>query len=151
MEQTLRIMVVTFQTGRALLPHSAVVEVLPYAKPLRIENAPNWVVGSILWKSIPIPLVSLERLIYRTSPGIGAHSRIIIVHALGDDPKLRDFGLLGTEPPQLDDLERGAIEDDPEFKPPTTGVLRWVRFYGREALIPDMDAIEEELRKALRS
>ena len=149
--QTLRSILITFQGGTAVLPNSAVVEVLPFATPLRMEEAPPWVVGAILWKSLTIPIVSLERLVYRTDPGAGAHSRIIVVSALGSNPKLRNFGLLGTEAPQLMDLERNDIALHKTGEAAMPGVSCRVIVKGHEAVIPDMTAIESVLSRLVKA
>ena len=148
--QTLRSILISFQGGIAVLPNSTVVEVLPFATPLRMEKAPPWVVGAILWKTLTIPIVSLERLVYRTNPGGGAHSRIIVVSALSNNPKLRDFGFLGTEAPQLMDLERNDIALH-ESKSALPGVSCRVTVKGREAVIPDMAAIESVLSRLVNA
>ncbi len=152
MAENLKVMVISFQGGRAVLPKSVVTEILPYARSLRMENAPPWVAGSILWKTEPIPLVSLERLVYRTSPGPGAHTRIVVIHALSDDPRARDFAILSTEPPQLADLERDGISDAGNSEEPLNqGVLRRVWIYGKDAIIPDLLAIETALSRVGRN
>ena len=81
-------------------PNSLVVEVLPYATPLRIETAPHWVVGAMLWRNLTTPLISLGRLIFRVAPDADLNSRIIIAHALGADSNLPHFGILGTAAPR---------------------------------------------------
>ena len=149
--QALRSILITFKGGTAVLPNSSVVEVLPFATPLRMENAPPWVVGAILWKSLTIPIVSLERLVFRTDPGAGAHSRIIVVSALGSNPRLRDFGFLGTEAPQLMDLERNDIALHKTGEVAMPGVACRVTVKGHEAVIPDMTAIESVLSRLVKA
>jgi chemosensory pili system protein ChpA (sensor histidine kinase/response regulator) len=57
----LRCLLITVQGGQVILPNSLVVEVLPFATPLRIEAAPHWVVGAMLWHNLTTPLISLGR------------------------------------------------------------------------------------------
>ena len=149
--QSLRTLVINFKGGRALLPNSTVVEVLPFATPLRMEQAPPWVVGAMLWRSRTMPLVSFERLVLRTSPGPGAHTRIVVVNALGRDPRLPNFGFLGTEAPRPISLSRDLIGDNPDAEPATPGVLAQVLLDGQEAIIPDMNAIEAVLSRVIRA
>ena len=151
MAESLRSIVIAFEGGKLLLPSSLVVEVLPSARPLRMENAPPWVVGSILWKSLTTPIISLERLIFRTSPDLAIHSRIVMINALGADPKLRNFGLLALEPPQQIDLQRTDIERLETDEPPLPGVACRVRMNKRQALIPDLSAVESVLGRLMRA
>ena len=147
--QPLRCILIHFQDGLAILPDSTVVEVLPYAKPLFIEGAPPWVMGAFLWKAVTIPLISLERLVNRVNPGANLHTRIVVVNALGHDPKLRNFGFLGTEAPQLLDVYREDMKPHDNVEP-VPGVLGRALFRGQEAVIPDMRAVESVLSRLVR-
>lgn len=57
----LRCLLITVQGGQVILPNSLVAEVLPFATPLRIESAPTWVVGAMLWHNLTTPIISLGR------------------------------------------------------------------------------------------
>ena len=152
-QQTLRSFVVPLQSGQAILPNSLMVEVLPFATPLKIENAPAWMAGIMLWRARNVPLVSLEQLVYETTPKPEAHTRIIIINALQNDPRLSYFGLLSKDAPRLINLERTEItlEQVTQLQPSRIGVLNWVRVKEQVAFIPDMDAIEAVLSPLMRS
>jgi chemosensory pili system protein ChpC len=144
-QQVLRSMLISLQGGQAVLPSSSLVEVLPFAAPLKLENAPLWVVGTVLWRSLNIPLVSLEWLIYDTGPGRGVYSRIVVVYTLSKDPKLPCFGFLTTSAPHLLNVERAHIGLDEAAGALKPGVLSWVKVNDQRACIPDMGAIEAQL------
>lgn len=149
--QVLPSFLVSFPNGRAVLPSSVVVESLPFATPLHMENAPPWVIGAILWRTRTTPLVSLNTLIEGTSANLGAHSRIIVLNALGSNPQLPNFGILGTETPYSINLERAHVTFDeiPEVLMPE-GVLMRVRINDESVIIPDLDFIEEVLGTVMR-
>ncbi len=147
--QTLRCLLIPFGDGQAILPNSTVVEVLPYAPPLPVERAPAWVMGNLLWRARPIPLVTLERLVHDARPQTGIRSRIVVLHALGDNAKLLNFGLLAADVPRLLNLERHEIVKD-EAAAPTTGVLSWARVNDQAMVIPDLGVMEEALGAVAR-
>ncbi len=156
MEQTtqaLRSLLIPFQGGRAIVPNSIVVQVLPFATPLRVENAPPWVVGAMLWRARTIPLVSLGRLIHEADaePGGSAHARIVVVHTLGDDPNLPNFGILATDIPHLLNnlLRDDVVPDGSAMGALPEGILNRARIKGEAAIIPDLDAIEVVLRRIM--
>lgn len=149
--QILRTLLIPFRSGRALLPNSLVVQVLPYATPLRIENAPPWVMGAMLWRARTIPLVSLEHIINPKAPGLEGHARIIVLNTLNQRPKLTNFALLGTAAPQLLNLTRMAIRDLADDTVNIPGIARWVQVNGETAIIPDLDAIESTLIALMRA
>ena len=149
----LRCLLIAVQGGQLILPNSLVVEVLPFATPLRIEAAPHWVVGAMLWRNLTTPLVSLGRLIFRVSPDADLNSRIIIVNTLGTDSRLPHFGILGTSAPRPINLQRADLEPDPEVGESDSdlpGILSWARYQEKPIIIPDMEAIEAVLRPLVR-
>jgi chemosensory pili system protein ChpC len=149
----LRCLLITVQGGQVILPNSLVVEVLPFATPLRIEAAPHWVVGAMLWHNLTTPLISLGRWIFGVAPGADINSRIIIVNTLGADSRLPRFGILGTAAPRPLNLQRQDIDQDlevAEAERQRPGILSWARYQDQSVLIPDMDAIEAVLQPLVR-
>ncbi|MDG4553521.1 MAG: chemotaxis protein CheW [Candidatus Competibacter sp.] len=149
----LRCLLVALQGGQLLLPNSLVVEVLPFATPLRIETAPHWVVGAMLWRNLTTPLISLGQLIFRVAPEADLNSRIIILNALGVDTKLPYFGILGTSAPRPLNLARHDLKLDPEVSADDLrqpGALCWARYQDQPVIIPDLDAIEAVLQPLIR-
>ncbi len=150
---TLRCLLLAVQGGQVILPNSLVVEVLPFATPLRIETAPHWVAGAMLWRNLTTPLVSLGRLIFRVAPDADLNSRIIIVNTLGSDSQLPHFGLLGTSAPRPLNLQRHEINLEPEVAAADLhrpGLLCWGRYQDQSVVIPDLDAIEAVLQPLVR-
>ena len=149
----LRCLLIAVQGGQLVLPSSLVVEVLPFATPLRIESAPHWVVGAMLWHNLTTPLISLWRLIFRVAPESDLNSRIIIVNTLGTDSKLPHFGILGTSAPRPFNLQRHEITLDPgvpEAEQRRPGILSWARYHDQSLIIPDLEAIEGVLQPLVR-
>ncbi|PIE83082.1 MAG: hypothetical protein CSA09_03145 [Candidatus Contendobacter odensis] len=150
---SLRCLLITLHGGQVILPSSLVIEVLPFATPLRIEAAPPWVVGAMLWQNLTTPLVSLGRLVFGVPPDDDTNSRIVIVNALGVDPKLPHFGILGTAAPRPFSMQREDICLDPaapEEDSDHLGVLGWARYNEHPVIIPDLEAIESVLQPLVR-
>jgi len=149
----LRCLLIAVQGGQVILPNSLVAEVLPFATPLRIEAAPQWVVGAMLWRNLTTPLISLGQLIFRVAPDTDLNARIIILNTLGSDSQLPHFGLLGTSAPRPVNLQRSEISLDPdvaETDPREPGILSRARYQDQPVLIPDLDAIEAVLQPLVR-
>ncbi len=149
--QLLPTLLIPFLGGHAILPSNTVVETLPFATPLKLENAPPWVVGAILWQARTTPLISLEYLLDGKDPGLHGHSRIIMVHALGNNPNLPHFGFLGIGMPRSLELKREAIILDGPVGLAPDGILRRVLIDNESVVIPDMDAIEAALVTVVRT
>lgn len=145
--QSLRSFLVPFEGGQVLLPHTLIVKVLSCATPLRLENAPDWVVGSLLWQAFNVPLISLERLLYgaeaagKVEANASGYAHVVVLNTLSQDARLPYCGLLGTDAPRLLNLERGDVSLDEAAPLRVPGVAQWVLVKDQPALIPDLDAL----------
>jgi chemosensory pili system protein ChpC len=149
----LRCLLIAVQGGQIILSSNLVVEVLPFATPLPIETAPHWVAGTMLWRNLTTPLVSLGRLIFRVAPEADLNSRIIIVNTLGVDASLPRFGILGTSAPRPINVRREDLALDPEVTDAEAhrpGILSWARYQDEPVIIPDLEAIEAVLQPLIR-
>jgi chemosensory pili system protein ChpC len=45
-----------------LLPSMAVAEIIDYEEPKQIEDVPEWLLGLLTWRGVPIPLAHLEKM-----------------------------------------------------------------------------------------
>jgi chemosensory pili system protein ChpC len=145
-QQTVRAFLLPFKSGHVLLPHSSMVEVLPFATPLTMENAPSWVVGTMLWRARDVPLVALENLVLNIQPKLDSHARIVMVNTLNTQADFPYMGLLGTDAPRLVNVNYDEITRiDPPSEYTGSGVLSWAQFKEHLTIIPDMDAIEAVL------
>ena len=150
LSQTLRSFILNLPSAKIVLPYSSMIEVLPFATPLKLENVPSWVVGTLLWRSLNVPLIALDRLIHEVETEIDAYTRIVMINTLGDDPQLPYLGLLVTDAPRLTSLGRMDVILDKTAKSTVqTGVLSWVIVRQEPAIIPDISAIEQVLSTLL--
>ncbi len=140
--EMLRCVLMPLPSVQVLLPNSSMVEVLPYAHPLSIEDAPFWVLGTMLWRTMNVPLLSMERLINdEVNVNTESYSRIIMVNSLSRDPKLLYFGLVSADAPHPIVLERSMIEPYKSQEPLKVGILSMALFNQHVVCIPDMEAL----------
>ena len=71
--------------GRLLLPNATIAEVLSYAAPEPVADAPEWLLGRIRWRGWMVPLVAFSRLagIADDRPGLG--SKVLVLKALNTE------------------------------------------------------------------
>ena len=60
--QDIRGVLIQIEGARLLLPNATIAEVLSYADPEPVENAPDWLLGRIRWRGWQLPLVSFARI-----------------------------------------------------------------------------------------
>ena len=147
--QDIRGVLIQVEGARLLLPNATISEVLSFAAPEPVENAPDWLLGRIRWRGWQLPLVSFARLggIAEEQGGLG--SKVIVLKTLGGDTKAPYFALLTQGFPRLVTVSRDrlAVEADQSDLPDAVQVR--VLLNDEPALVPDVDRIEDSIREAL--
>jgi chemosensory pili system protein ChpC len=137
--------------SQLLLPNAATVEVLSYADPDPMENAPDWLLGQIRWRGWRLPLVSFARVAGTHTEGASVGTKVIVLKALGGDPKLPYFALVAQGFPRLVTITReNMIVDSEHLETLPEGIRLRVMFNDDVALVPDLDAAEKMIIDVLR-
>ena len=135
--------------ARLLLPNATIAEVLSFADPDAIPNAPDWLLGRIRWRGWQLPLVAFSRLSGIAEEKGGLGSKVVVLKALGGNPKAPFFAVLTQGFPRLVTVSRNALvaEDSGETLP--LGVRARVVLNEDAALLPDLEQVEQLIGDAL--
>ncbi len=137
--------------SQLLLPNAATVEVLSFVDPEPLENAPDWLLGQIRWRGWRVPLVSFARIAGTHAEGAAIGTKVIVIKALGGDPKLPYFALVAQGFPRLVTISRdNMIVDSEHAEVMPDGIRLRVMFNQDVALVPDLDAAERMIVEVLR-
>lgn len=138
---------------RLLLPSLAIADAIaPSTLRPAADGAPDWFAGWIVWQDIDLPVLRFERLNGGRHDSSGRRARIAVLRALSAGAGGPRFGLICDGHPQLMSLGRDGIEALPLRAVDLPAlVLARVRLDGRDAVIPDLAAIEQRLAAALES
>ena len=149
--QDIRGVLIQIAGARLLLPNATISEVLSYADPEPVDNAPAWLLGRIRWRGWQLPLVSFARIAGLAEERGGLGSKVVVLKALGGDGKLPHFAILTQGFPRLVTVSRDALVADggDNVDPLPHGVQARVLLNDDAALIPDIGAVEASLREAL--
>ena len=135
--------------ARLLLPNATIAEVLSYADPERVADAPDWLLRRMGWRGSQLPLVSFSRFSGIAEDRGGLGSKVIVLKALGGDAKHPFFALLTQGFPRLVTVTEGSLVSDSDDAGVPEGVLARVRLNEDDALLPDLTAIEEKIAEVL--
>lgn len=137
--------------GRLLLPNATVAEVITLSTPEPIDNAPDWLLGRITWRGWRLPLLSFSTMAGLVQREGELNSRVAILKALGGNPRMPFLAVVTQGFPRLTTLSAEIIVpvDDGQELPPGTRDRVMVR--DDEALIPDLEAIEQQVDAALEA
>ena len=147
--QDIRAVLIQTETSRLLLPNATISEVLSYAEPEPMADAPDWLLGQIRWRGWRLPLVAFAQL---TGQGIehgGLGSKVVVLKTLGGEASLPFFALLTKGFPRLVSVSRDAlVAGDAGESGLATGVRAHVQLNDETVLIPDIDGIERAILQA---
>jgi chemosensory pili system protein ChpC len=148
--QDIRGVLIQVAGTRLLLPNATIAEVLSYAEPDHIPDAPDWLLGRIRWRGWQLPLVSFARLSGIADEQGGLGSKVVVLKALGGDARHPYFALLTQGFPRLVTVSQEALvaeETDATQLPP--GVQARVLLRDDSAVLPDLAQIEQLIGSAL--
>lgn len=148
----IRGVLIQVQGGAALLPNAVISEVLSYAPPEPVADAPDWLLGKSRWRGWDVPMISFARMagLAAESPRLG--NKVLVLKAFADDDRLPPyFAMLTQGFPRLVTVSREALspvdgEGDAELP---DAVAARVMLREDAALIPDLDRIQARLAEAL--
>lgn len=136
--------------AKLLLPNATIAEVLSYADPDPLPDAPDWLLGRIRWRGWQLPLVAFSRFTGIASDeqgGLG--SKVIVLKALGGDTKHPFFAVLTQGFPRLVTVTQAALVSDTHDESVPEGVLAKVRLNEDDVLLPDLATLETRIGEAL--
>lgn len=149
--QDIRGVLIQVAGGRLLLPNATIAEVLSYADPDPVAGAPDWLLGRIRWRGWQLPLVAFARLSGIAEEQGGLGSKVVVLKALGGDPKAPYFAMLTQGFPRLVTVSRDTvITDASSDEALPEGVQARVLLNEDAALLPDLEHVEVLIGQALR-
>lgn len=148
----IRGVLIQVEGARLLLPNATISEVLSYATPDPVANAPAWLLGRIRWRGWQLPLVSFARLSGTADEQGGPRSKVIVLKALGGNPRAPYFALLTQGFPRLVTVSRDRLVFDAEAQSGLPeAVQASVALNDEPAWVPDLVRIETAITDALRA
>jgi chemosensory pili system protein ChpC len=132
-----------------VIPGAMLAEVLSFEELERVEDAPDWILGTVLWRGRELPVISLALTSDRRAvDGKQAQraSKLAVVYALAACDELRCYAVACSGVP------RPVLASELSVRVCSTAghvdrlfAGQAVRVDGKHAYIPDIDALEKAL------
>jgi len=129
-----------------VVPSAVVVEIIRRRDLVWPLRAPAWLLGMLHWHETTIPVLCFEALNGGALSDTGHGGRIVIMSALGDGGRWRNYAVLAQGVPHLLLMTAADVHPDPQRTPGRTECMK-VRVHGQDGAIPDLDAVEAALRQ----
>lgn len=138
-------LLIPLEKERLLVPRSTVAEVIRYEPPAETDDEDSWYRGKVAWNNIDIPVVSIERLSGMAAPMPVGNTRIVVLEPVSGG-EMKPYGLLAEGFPQMVRVSREVMELDQSYKAPeSSAIICRVQLLQEQALIPDLELIEQSL------
>lgn len=128
-----------------LLPNVAVAEIITWTDPEKPEESPPWYLGTVDWRGISLPVISLELMNDEETEDAGQGRRLAVINGVGEYNK--SFYAISVQGiPRLVRVfpeELGNEEEATEDK----AFDMLVMVSGERAVIPDLTNVERELNR----
>jgi chemosensory pili system protein ChpC len=147
-DRDIRGVLITVNQGRLLLPNASIAEVITFSDPERIESAPAWMLGQIRWRGWRLPLLSFSRFAGWSDEEGQIGAKVVVLKALGGNPKLPYFAVLSQGFPRLVTVSRKALAEASGGSLPQ-GIHANVMLNDDAAVVPDLAGLETLIQQAL--
>ncbi|MET0289542.1 MAG: chemotaxis protein CheW, partial [Pseudoxanthomonas sp.] len=97
---------------RLLLPNTTVAEMMSRVPVEPLPDVPDWLVGQIAWQGLSVPVLSFARLAGLGQDPVGGNAKLLVLKALGGNPRLPYFALLTPSFPRLVSVPRDGLLAD---------------------------------------
>ena len=147
-QRDIRGVLISVSQGRLLLPNASVAEVITFSEPEPVENAPAWMLGQIRWRGWRLPLLSFSRFAGWSQEEGQIGAKVVVLKALGGNPKLPYFAVLSQGFPRLVTVAQSALSETARDNLPA-GIHSMVMLNDDAAAVPDLVGLEKLIDQAL--
>lgn len=148
-QRDIRGVLISVGQGRLLLPNASVAEVITFSDPEPVDNAPAWMLGQIRWRGWRLPLLSFSRFAGWSQEEGQIGAKVVVLKALGGNPKLPYFAVLSQGFPRLVTVAQSALSETARDNLPA-GIHSMVMLNDDAAAVPDLLGLERLIDEALR-
>ena len=148
-QRDIRGVLITVNQGRLLLPNASVAEVITFSDPEPVANAPDWMLGQIRWRGWRLPLLSFSRFAGWSNEEGQVGAKVVVLKALGGNPKLPYFAMLSQGFPRLVTVAHSALAESHSIKELPIGIHSMVTLNDDAAAVPNLMSLELLIERAL--
>jgi chemosensory pili system protein ChpC len=139
-ETEIRSVMVPVTDAELLLPNASVAEIVGYSQPEPIDQAPDWLLGNVLWHGWQVPVMSFGVLTEQFESESVDGAKICVTKSLISNERMPYIGILAQGFPRLVTVTESVLTEVPESSS-HIAIAGKVIIGDREAFVPDLDRI----------
>ena len=141
----LKCLLLPVSSGAILLPDSLVAEIVP-AQRHRQDGASDeaWYLGAVEWRGRMLPMISIEAMYDANVAAIAEKTSFVVLHRVNEEAGAEDYYAVHID--GIPHFHHVSEENLQSVKGPDRRFISHeVVVDGANAMIPDLDAVEEKL------
>lgn len=138
-------LIIPLHDKQLVLPNVTVAEIIPYRAPTAISDHAGWLLGQLEWRNIHIPVISYELINGSGVPPIEG-ARLAVINGTGTNRNLPFYAILIQGIPRLAHITEDDIVSVEAMNFGSYDQMA-VSLQGEQAMIPNLELIENELLK----
>jgi len=139
-EPEIRSVLVPVTDAELLLPNATIAEIVGFTRPTPIDQAPEWLLGNIVWRGWQVPVVSFVVLTDQADREPIEGAKICVTKCLAAHERMPYIGLLAQGFPRLVTVTEDGLVEVPESSS-HIAIAGKVILGDREAWIPELDRL----------
>jgi chemosensory pili system protein ChpC len=148
-EETVRCLALPIVGDQLLVPSAVVAEVFTAPGVSPVKGGPKWLLGSLFWRGIVLPLVCMETALGGERLDLGTRSKLVVMHGITGSESLRYYAVLLQGIPRQILATRHTVKAAGPAGGERPFVAAELQLDGEQASIPDLDDLEKALLAAL--
>jgi chemosensory pili system protein ChpC len=146
--KSVRSLWVPLEGANLLMPNVAVAEVIGYQPYELVETNTEWLLGSLRWRGLILPVVSMEAMCGYDLPDSSRNARIAIVNSTQYRSKLDFYAIVTAGIPRLINADNDALGEAVDVDELPDTVASQVQIGSERAMIPDLQQVQLKIEEA---
>ena len=131
------------RAGTLLVPSATIAEVVNVPELGVLPLSPLWVIGTVGWRSLAVPVVSFETLMGGTPAAPVAASKVVVFYPFSGRAQWEFFAILSVGEPRPQSVDVGAVALGRGELPDSPYIAAGLKFNGQPMWIPNLDELKK--------
>lgn len=144
--ENLTVLTVNIHGSQMVLPDAAIAEIIDF-QPTHAEtdDMPTWYLGTLPWRGLQIPLVSLEGMNHDAFFTQSRSLKIIVMHGFTQVGQMPYWAFVAMETPRMQRIDRNRLQPADGDSDINAVTAMWATLDGETVMLPDLHVIEQQL------
>src|SRR6185369_9900531 len=131
------------RVGLLLVPSATIAEVVNISSLTPVPLGPQWLVGAIGWRTLAVPVVSMEALFGKPAVPPGPASKAVVFYPLNGRAHWEYFAILSSAEPRPQPVDASAVSIAASELPKSSFVAGGLKIGEQPMYIPNFEGFKK--------